>query len=102
MMAAESEDLPETGLVEKFEVKRLRESSRGIDHTDCRYFVLDPRHDPIARVVIDRYASLAVQEGQLELAHDLNNWMSLIDRDIALTRQTLAALKDPTPWEEKT
>lgn len=43
------------GLYQKFRVERLTESSRGIDHTDCEYFVLDPKHDKHARIALYAY-----------------------------------------------
>jgi hypothetical protein len=44
------------GLFAKFRVERLTPSSRGIDHTGCRYFVLDITHDPHALPAALAYA----------------------------------------------
>lgn len=63
------------GLTSKFEVKRLTPSSRGIDHSECRYFVLDPQHDPLARVALAYYASIAEANGYEALADDLREWL---------------------------
>lgn len=64
------------GLIRKFKVERLTPSSRGIDHTRCEYFVLDPLHDPIARQVLSRYAEIADQVGDKALASDMYKWLS--------------------------
>ena len=44
------------GLIRKFKVERLTPSSRGIDHGDCRYFVLDITHDIHAQTAALEYA----------------------------------------------
>ena len=41
-------------------------------------FVLNPQTDPIALVVLDLYAGLALMDGYTELANDLNHWTHLI------------------------
>ena len=58
------------GLYHKFRVERLTESSRGIDHTDCEYFVLDPRHDEFAFKALDVYANLC-RKSNPELSFDI-------------------------------
>jgi hypothetical protein len=63
------------GLEPKFIVERIKPSSRGIDHSSCRYFVLDPQHDPLAAEALAYYARLAEAHGDLALAEDLDDWL---------------------------
>ena len=44
-------------------------------HDDCRYFVLDPTHDPVARSALISYAHKAQIAGHPELAADLLAWV---------------------------
>jgi hypothetical protein len=67
------------GLISKFKVDRLTSSSRGIDHSECRYFVLDPLHDPMAAEALMHYAYLARNSGSVALADDLDEWVNSID-----------------------
>lgn len=71
-----AEDNLFTGLVEKFKVERIIPSSRGIDHSECEYFVLDPKHDPIARGCLVEYGRIADQVGEKKLAADIFQWLS--------------------------
>jgi hypothetical protein len=64
------------GLIHKFHVERLVPSSRGIDHSECQYFVLDPEHDPLARQLLSEYAMLADQIGEKKLAADMFQWLA--------------------------
>jgi hypothetical protein len=66
----------EHGLVQKFKVERLIPSSRGIDHSGCEYFVLDPAHDPLAYACLVEYARTAAQTGQHQLAADTFRWLA--------------------------
>jgi len=59
------------GLQEKFEVTRLIPSSRGIDHSECFYFVLDPEHDPDAAAALAFYAHAVRARGNTVLADDI-------------------------------
>lgn len=43
-----------SGLINKYLVRRLDDPTG--KHEDCRFFVLDPQHDPIARAVLAEYA----------------------------------------------
>jgi len=61
---------PPRGLFAKFHVERLRPSSRGIVHNDCRYFVLDITHDPHALAAALAYADSCEAEYP-QLARDL-------------------------------
>lgn len=74
-----------SGLVEKFRVERLTESSRGIDHAECRYFVLDPLHDKAARQALLAYAD-AIVYGEPELAGDLYDWLGGIAAELKAGR----------------
>lgn len=68
------------GLINKFAVERLTPSSRGIDHSECEYFVLDPEHDPIARQLLADYAAMTDQVGDKPLAADLFQWLADLSR----------------------
>lgn len=70
------------GLENRFKVERLTPSSRGIDHSDCQYFVLDPQHDHIARQVLRVYATTAREEGFEALADDLEKWVGGIKETV--------------------
>ena len=85
----ESQPDKDIGLLAKFEVTRLTPSTRGIDHTNCFYFVLDPEHDPLAFQVLHDYAALASQHGYLNLAEDL--WAKLEHIHMQHQREQLAA-----------
>lgn len=61
------------GLGHKYQVER-RDDAAG-KHTGCRYFVLDPLHDSLARSAIAVYAAQAKQNGQIALAEDLQRWI---------------------------
>jgi hypothetical protein len=63
------------GLYGKFRVERITPSTRGIDHSDCRYFVLDPQHDVAALAALARYAQVVRAEGFGPLADDLDAWV---------------------------
>jgi hypothetical protein len=62
-----------TGLIAKYRVERLNDATG--KHDDCRYFVLDPLHDPIARVALAAYASAALDTHPF-LTADLRRWLS--------------------------
>jgi hypothetical protein len=68
------------GLIGKFHVERVAPSSRGIDHADCRYFVLDPQHDPFAWDALSVYAE-ACRVKEPALAVDLRRWLAAILND---------------------
>jgi hypothetical protein len=71
----------EQGLIDKFTVTRNYPSSRGIDHDQCQYFVLDPQHDPFARHALQVYAEQAEVNGYHALADDLTEWLREIYRN---------------------
>jgi hypothetical protein len=62
------------GLLPKYTVERNNDPDG--KHDICRYFVLDPKHDPIARSVLTRYADEARQSGYVALADDLDAWVT--------------------------
>lgn len=62
-----------TGLHHKYDVKRVDDPTG--KHAECRYFVLDPQHDPLAREALRRYASVARERGYRQLAMDLLAWV---------------------------
>lgn len=66
----------DTGLYAKYEVKRIND--RVGKHDECRYFVLDPQHDPIARYALLSYAEGAIDRGYVELARDIYDWLNEI------------------------
>jgi hypothetical protein len=61
------------GLLPKYHVKR--NNDQGGKHDDCRYFVLDPEHDLVARRALAYYANDAREEGYTALADDLEAWV---------------------------
>jgi len=60
------------GLYDKYDVKRKNDQSG--KHATCRYFVLDPQHDPLAVVALRAYADAAATAGYAALAQDLSSW----------------------------
>lgn len=66
----------ESGLYEKYEVKRINDAVG--KHFECRYFVLDPAHDSIARYALASYANLAYSQGYESLSEDIYNWLNEI------------------------
>ena len=60
------------GLIEKYHVQRANDPLG--KHSGCRYFVLDPRHDPLAINALLTYASDADRAGYHSLARDLRAW----------------------------
>lgn len=63
-----------SGLMHKYDVQRVNDPAG--KHDDCRYFVLDPQHDPIARHALRAYAIRARIRGYRALADDLFEWLS--------------------------
>ncbi len=66
-------DYNQPGLQPRYLVHKVNDSAG--KHKACRYFVLDPQHDPIARAALARYAQVARAEGHAELADDLDDWV---------------------------
>lgn len=64
---------PETGLERRYEVRRIGDTGK---HDACRYFVLDPQHDPTAHVALAAYADATPNPA---LAADLRAWLTALD-----------------------
>jgi len=58
------------GLRAKFRVERVDPEAQE-RHKGCWTFVLEPLHDPLARVALKAYEAAAREAGYLELAEDL-------------------------------
>lgn len=71
--AAEAKDKAEGGLERRYHVERLNDTEG--KHADCRFFVLDPQHDPIAREALKTYAQHAYAKGYVTLHDDLFAWL---------------------------
>lgn len=65
------------GLIDKFTVRRHNDPAH--KHDDCRYFVLDPQHDPLALSALAMYAAIARLSGYTALADDLKAWVQQIE-----------------------
>lgn len=61
------------GLLHKYDVTRVNDTVG--KHADCRYFVLDPQHDRLARGALAAYATQARADGYAALADDLESWL---------------------------
>jgi hypothetical protein len=72
-----SDDERSQGLLSKYTVQR-RDDTEG-KHADCRYFVLDPQHDPLAVEALTLYSVKAEEAGYTELAADLDQWLWSLD-----------------------
>jgi len=59
----------EVGLYKKYNVTRVADFDG--KHENCEYFVMDPRHDLIARQVLEMYAQLAETAGYAKLPEDI-------------------------------
>ena len=79
------------GLLAKFKVERLTPSSRGIDHTGCRYFVLDITHDPHALPAALAYVHSCESEYPF-LAADIRAMV----RGVALLAKSVPATATPS------
>lgn len=66
----------EQGLEERYEVTRLGDQTG--KHDECFFFVLDPKHDPIAVRVLEQYIALAKEADYRVLANDLNRKLTEI------------------------
>lgn len=75
--AAEAKDKAEGGLERRYRVERLNDAEG--KHADCRFFVLDPQHDPLARRALRCYADAALKSGYTTLFDDLREWLRGLD-----------------------
>lgn len=64
----------ETGLESRYDVRKINDPEG--KHGECRYFVLDPEHDPLAREALSVYAITAHTHGYKALADDLHRWLA--------------------------
>jgi hypothetical protein len=64
----------ERGLEPRYYVHRIDDPMG--KHNECRFFVLDPQHDPIARIALRAYAQEARVRGHAALADDLFAWLA--------------------------
>lgn len=64
------------GLRDKYRVER--HDDRTGKHNGCRYFVLDPQHDQIAREALVLYAA---RTGNADLRRDLRDWLDSLAGD---------------------
>jgi hypothetical protein len=62
-----------TGLHHKYDVTR-RNDPEG-KHAECRYFVLDPQHDPLAREALETYSDAAFSAGYIALSKEIDHWI---------------------------
>lgn len=65
------------GLYDKYRVERMDDPSG--KHAGCRYFVLDPEHDPVARLALYRYADVLMKTRGGALGPDLLNWLNNLE-----------------------
>lgn len=70
-----SSGLKDEGLDDKYMVYRRNSD----EHLNCRYFVLDPQHDPLAVVTMRFYAKQARANGFTKLAEDMLAWIRGLD-----------------------
>jgi hypothetical protein len=67
------------GLEARYHVEKMSDPTG--KHDECRYFVLDPQHDPVAREALRDYAVHALSYGHLRLYQDLDRWLTRLDRE---------------------
>lgn len=82
------------GLYQKYDVKKVDDPTG--KHDDCKYFVLDPRHDKHARQALRSYAA-SVAADQPTLAHELHLWVDsemLRDQARAARESALGGVED--------
>ena len=79
----------DTGLEARYTVRKIDDPTG--KHTDCRYFVLDPQHDPLAVEALLRYSQVALDAGYVGLAADLRLWL----RDVTHGRPPVAPPTEP-------
>lgn len=90
-MFARANAAVEEGLHRKYNVRRLNDPDG--KHVDCRYFVLDPEHDPIAVRALMEYAAWAGRAGQHDLEGDLRTWIN------ALPDPSKPPVHNHAPWD---
>lgn len=65
------------GLEARYHVQKINDPNG--KHDECRYFVLDPAHDLIARQALAFYRNHAARLGYDALANDLTAWLDALD-----------------------
>lgn len=60
----------QTGLEGRYEVRKVDDPTG--KHDQCRYFVLDPQHDPLAAAALRYYAQRTPHRA---LSRDLHDWL---------------------------
>lgn len=73
------------GLRDKYRVERHDDPTG--KHNDCRYFVLDPQHDPIAREALALYAA---RTSNADLRCDLRVWLDSLTKHAAAVAALIA------------
>lgn len=94
--------LGQRGLEPRYEVIKLHDPEG--KHEGCRYFVLDPKHDKVARAALSSYATRTRLEGNEQLYMDLMDWLQEIeDNELRATlERQLETLKDrPVVFSEE-
>lgn len=76
-MSTDHNDQLDEGLTPRYDVQRLNDPEG--KHDDCRYFVLDPRHDSYARSVLAVYAQEVDNAGYKKLAAEIMGWLHELD-----------------------
>lgn len=69
------------GLERRYDVKKVNDPDG--KHDDCRYFVLDPLHDLLARKALATYRFEARMAGFDALSNDLRDWLEELDATLA-------------------
>lgn len=92
-LAKETHMSTTTGLESRYEVRKINDLDG--KHADCRYFVLDPQHDPIARDALATYAAHAKARGYGELARDLSSWLGGLDHPDEVGRGVCGFCNEP-------
>ena len=68
----------DAGLEGRYRVEKINDPTG--KHDDCRHFVLDPQHDPLAVRALRVYAAAANEAGYVRLAADLWEWADRAER----------------------
>ncbi len=66
-------DEKQLGIINKYIVSRINDPER--KHKDCKYFVLDPKHDKYAKMALQAYAVYCWTDYP-QLANEIMAWIS--------------------------
>lgn len=90
--------LDRPGLERRYSVQRLNDPE--LKHNECRFFVLDPQHDPFARMALAAYI-IACEDDYPALATDLALWLrdtrphqDPVGKNLDVAYETLARNED--------